>query len=68
MKNMKYYTLRFLDGRTELEVLTTKKPVNRIGIAAARSLCRKMGADSVEIYESDKFGNISDWTVRIVNN
>ncbi len=64
---MKYYTLRFLDGRIELECLTTKKPVNRIGIAAARSLCRQMGATGVEIYESDKFGTIADWTVRIVN-
>ena len=64
---MKYYTLRFLDGRTELECLTTKKPVNRIGIAAARSLCRQMGATQVEIYESTKYGAIADWTVRVVS-
>ena len=64
---MKYYTLRFLDGRTELETLTTKNKVNRIGIAAARSLCRQMGATQVEIYESDKFGRIADRTVRVVS-
>jgi hypothetical protein len=64
---MKYYTLRFLDGRTELEFLTTKNKVNRIGVGAARSLCRQMGATQVEIYESDKYGHIADWTVRVVS-
>lgn len=65
---MKYYTLRFLDGKGELEILTTKKKVNRIGIAAARSLCKQMGATRVEIYESNDNGAIADWTVRIVTN
>jgi hypothetical protein len=65
---MKYYTLRFLDAMTLLETLTSKKKINRISKANARSLCKQMGATSVEIYESDKFGTIiADWTVRIVN-
>lgn len=64
---MKYYTLRFLNGRQELEILTTKNPVEKIGVKVARKLIRDMGGDTVEIYESDKWGAIKDWTIKTVS-
>jgi len=67
MKQKKYYTLTFLDGRTILETLTTKKPINRISAETARTLCKPRGADSVEIYESDRWGWREAGEIRIVN-
>jgi len=68
MKLKKYYTLSFLDKyETILETLTTKKPVNRISAITARSLCKMHGANSVEIYESDRWGWREAGKIRTVN-
>lgn len=59
---MKYFTLRFLDkDNFELEVLTSNTKLKNVSITNARSLCKQMGATEVEIYESDRVGNISDF-------
>lgn len=62
---MKYYTLRFFDsGGTLLETLTSKTKLKPIDKANAIHLMKGMVADSVEVYESDKYGRVADRTVK----
>jgi len=58
--------LRIFNERTLLETLTTKKKLHRSpNHNALRSLAIQLGADEIEVYKSDRYGDYQDYVKSI---
>ena len=64
--NMSNFTLRFFIEDTPLDVLTTKKEYSRSpNHMTLRRLANELGADSVEVYKSDRYANNTEFVKSI---